>query len=163
MNESVIPEWANDIFVAKGLGFESINLRQFVWEYFVSQFEHMDIEEDAVKLEYFSHVVDTLIKNGSIDRAKSKLSTSTVSKTNRQPRNRALKQSALTEFEIKYKDYLDGESFTEPEMSAPDTNIEVLLWDAYMTLDHGDNEERLSMLDKLEKHFSKVGKPTTQS
>ncbi|BCL73979.1 hypothetical protein TUMSATVNIG1_59650 (plasmid) [Vibrio nigripulchritudo] len=35
-----------------------------------------------------------------------------------------------------------------------------LLWDAYMILDHGEHDERLAMLSKLEKHFSKVGKPT---
>ncbi|WP_258380117.1 hypothetical protein [Vibrio nigripulchritudo] len=44
MNESVMPNWANDIFMAKGLGFESIYLTQFVWEYFVSQFGHMDVK-----------------------------------------------------------------------------------------------------------------------
>ncbi|CCN38726.1 conserved hypothetical protein [Vibrio nigripulchritudo SFn27] len=106
------------------------------------------------KIRIFSHVVDTLTINSGIDRAKSTLSTSTV---NRQPRHRS-----LTEFEHKYKDYLDGESFTEPETLAPDTDIEVLRWDAYMALDHGDRDERQATLDKLENHFVKIGKPTSK-
>lgn len=35
-----------------------------------------------------------------------------------------------------------------------------LLWEAYMVMDHGDHDERLSMLSKLETHFNRVGKPT---
>ncbi|HDI3136633.1 TPA: hypothetical protein PMB18_001611 [Vibrio cholerae] len=42
-------------------------------------------------------------------------------------------------------------------------SLSELLWDAYMTLDHGTHDERLEMLAKLEKHFEKVGKPTTKS
>ncbi|MEI8659377.1 hypothetical protein [Vibrio sp. Hal054] len=42
-------------------------------------------------------------------------------------------------------------------------NLSELLWDAYMVLDHGDHDERLEMLDKLEKHFDKFGRPTTRS
>lgn len=42
-------------------------------------------------------------------------------------------------------------------------NQSKLLWDAYIILDHGDQDERLAMLDKLEKHFEKVGKPTIKS
>ncbi|WP_207105116.1 hypothetical protein, partial [Photobacterium damselae] len=34
-----------------------------------------------------------------------------------------------------------------------------LLWDAYMTLDHGNHYERLSMLENLKRYFEKVGKP----
>lgn len=40
------------------------------------------------------------------------------------------------------------------------TSVNELLWEAYMILDHGDHDERLAMLNKLEKHFDKVGKPT---
>ncbi|TLS74855.1 hypothetical protein [Photobacterium damselae] len=35
-----------------------------------------------------------------------------------------------------------------------------LLWKAYMTLDHGNPDERLSMLENLKRYFEKVGKPT---
>ncbi len=45
----------------------------------------------------------------------------------------------------------------------PIPNEKELLWDAYMILDHGDHGERLAMLNKLEKYFDKVGKPTTKS
>lgn len=31
-----------------------------------------------------------------------------------------------------------------------------LLWEAYNTLDHGDHDERLATLKKLEEHFDKV-------
>ncbi|EGQ8547989.1 hypothetical protein ACOJUY_004329 [Vibrio alginolyticus] len=41
--------------------------------------------------------------------------------------------------------------------------VNELLWDAYLTLDHGTHDERLTMLAKLEKHFDSVGKPTTKS
>ena len=37
-------------------------------------------------------------------------------------------------------------------------DLNKLLWDAYMALDHGDTEQRLAMLDKLEKHFNEHGK-----
>jgi len=37
-----------------------------------------------------------------------------------------------------------------------------LLWEAYMVLDHGNHDERLVMLDKLEKHFNKFGKPISK-
>ncbi|MCG9575409.1 hypothetical protein L1D14_04080 [Vibrio tubiashii] len=49
---------------------------------------------------------------------------------------------------VKYSDYHD---------------LSKLLWKTYMTLDHGDHDERLEILDKLEKHFEKVGKPTSKS
>lgn len=37
-----------------------------------------------------------------------------------------------------------------------------LLWDTYLILDHGEMQERLDMLDKLEKYFDEHGKPVNQ-
>lgn len=48
--------------------------------------------------------------------------------------------------------------FDEKRLPLPDQKQ--LLWDAYMTLDHGDHDERLSMLEMLENYFDRVGKPT---
>lgn len=49
------------------------------------------------------------------------------------------------------------------ELRLPIPNEKELLWDAYTVLDHGDHDERLAMLNKLEKYFDKAGKPTTKS
>lgn len=37
--------------------------------------------------------------------------------------------------------------------------VSQLLWDAFLILDHGENQERLDLLEKLEKHFFEHGKP----
>ncbi len=41
-------------------------------------------------------------------------------------------------------------------------SVSELLWDAYVTLDHGTHDERLEMLDKLEKYFDTFGKPNNR-
>lgn len=51
--------------------------------------------------------------------------------------------------------------FDEKRLPLPDQKQ--LLWDAYMTLNHGDHDERLSMLEQLENYFERVGKPTKES
>ncbi|MDA0152188.1 hypothetical protein OH460_07740 [Vibrio sp. Makdt] len=51
--------------------------------------------------------------------------------------------------------------FDKDRLSIP--SEKELLWDAYLTLDHGDHDERLAMLSKLENYFDKVGKPPTKS
>ncbi|MGD8116932.1 hypothetical protein [Vibrio sp. TRT 29B02] len=48
--------------------------------------------------------------------------------------------------------------FDKKRLPLPDQ--EQMLWDAYMILDHGGYDERLSMLEKLENYFERVGKPT---
>lgn len=48
--------------------------------------------------------------------------------------------------------------FDEKRLPLP--NAQTLLWEAYSVLDHGEQHERLSMLEKLENYFKRVGKPT---
>lgn len=50
-----------------------------------------------------------------------------------------------------------------PERHQEHTSVNELLWEAYMTLEHGDHDERLGILDKLKNHFERVGKPTMRS
>ncbi|ARR10579.1 hypothetical protein Vc3S01_p40093 (plasmid) [Vibrio campbellii] len=50
----------------------------------------------------------------------------------------------------------------EREQLKEQPNPKELLWDAYMLLDHGDHDERLKMLDKLEKYFDMFGKPSNK-
>lgn len=38
-----------------------------------------------------------------------------------------------------------------------------LLWDAFMIMDHGDHDERLALLEKLESHFKKTGKTASRT
>ncbi len=38
IDTDTIPEWANDILVAKGIGFERIEVKDVIWSYFTSQF-----------------------------------------------------------------------------------------------------------------------------
>lgn len=47
----------------------------------------------------------------------------------------------------------------EREQLKEQPNPKELLWDAYMLLDH---DERLKMLDKLEKYFDMFGKPSNK-
>lgn len=49
------------------------------------------------------------------------------------------------------------------EKSQLHSSVEGLLWEAYLTLDHGDHDERLSTLNKLESYFKRTGKPATLS
>ncbi len=49
------------------------------------------------------------------------------------------------------------------ENRIPMPNDRELLWAAYLVLDHGEADERLELLDKLQRHFERVGKPTTST
>jgi hypothetical protein len=42
------------------------------------------------------------------------------------------------------------------------THIKELLWESYLILDHGDHDERLEMLDRLERYFQTFGKPSSK-
>jgi hypothetical protein len=37
--------------------------------------------------------------------------------------------------------------------------INELLWDAYMVIDHGTADEQVVILNKLQSHFDKTGRP----
>ncbi|MDX5049951.1 hypothetical protein [Vibrio cholerae] len=55
----VIPNWANEILISKGLGFERIEVKEVVWEYFEIQFGEFDCEQKMIEM-YFISVVDAL-------------------------------------------------------------------------------------------------------
>lgn len=58
---------------------------------------------------------------------------------------------------IEQKSMLEASSTNTASVS-----VSELLWDAYMIMDHGSHDERLAMLDKLEKHFDTFGKPNSR-
>lgn len=63
-----IPDWATEIFTSKGLGFEKAGLHSLIWDYYVSQFSHMGIEQTEHE-QYYAHILTQLVKEGSIDKA----------------------------------------------------------------------------------------------
>lgn len=45
----MIPEWANNVLINKGLGFESVEFKTFVYGYFAEQFEGMNLPISELK------------------------------------------------------------------------------------------------------------------
>ncbi len=111
---TLIPDWANEVMIAKGIGFEREEVKSVIWGYFESQFSEFDCDQTQLET-YFAHMVDQLVKNGDVDRARKHfLSNSYKSKSalperqlkvfERQP----LKQDAVSEFEEKWKNYINS-------------------------------------------------------
>lgn len=48
VDDSIVPEWANDVLVAKGLGFEVAGLKGLLRGYFEQQFSVMDVEQNLM-------------------------------------------------------------------------------------------------------------------
>ncbi len=96
----MIPDWANTVLVNKGLGFESVEFKEFVFGFFDEQFQDMDLTTKELHA-YFVVFLDSEIKKGNIDKA--------IKHFKQQPKTiaeaRPVRQSALTEFEEKYRDY----------------------------------------------------------
>lgn len=141
-----IPDWATEIFTSKGLGFEKAGLHSLIWDYYVSQFSHMDIEQ-AEHEQYYAHMLTQLIKEGSIDKAidllreleengqgynsitpkschHSPLHLDSVTQFEEKMENhlarthqpRPVRLSAMTIFEEKVKNYLGEEYFNTEEL-----------------------------------------------
>ncbi|CAH7368065.1 hypothetical protein VCRA2110O2_30093 [Vibrio crassostreae] len=149
------PNFVKNILIAKGIGFEGQGFDQLIWNNFVSQFGHKECSNN-VREAHFSHYIDSTIKSGGIERVKAELS-ATPQFNN--VRERPIRQSKLAEFEEKAAIYLsqfpdDDEADDEIFLSESE-----LLWQAYLALQNGGLEERQAMLDKLENHFQRVGKP----
>ncbi len=102
-----IPAWAQDIFVSKGLGFERIEVRYIVWDYFVLQFSQIECSESEYQL-YFAAMVNTFNNDGSIEKARQFCRDSDLSFM-RNPTPTPVRQSALTVFEEKMADYLQDD------------------------------------------------------
>lgn len=149
------PDFVKSILITKGIGFEGQGFDQLIWNNFVSHFGHKECS-NKVREVHFSHYIDSTIKSGGIERVKAELST-TPQLNN--VRERPIRQSKLAEFEEKAAIYLSQ----FPDDDEADEEIFVseseLLWQAYLTLQNGGLDERQAMLDKLENHFLRAGKP----
>lgn len=66
---ALIPDWAHEVFVAKGIGFEHNEVKEVVWEYFVCQFGEFECDQVTLKV-YLAAVVGELIKKGDIEKAR---------------------------------------------------------------------------------------------
>lgn len=154
-----IPGWADSIFKAKGLGFESTIFHELVWDYFYSKYREKEYPEH-VFCNHFGSFIDAEIKNGSIDKA-SKL----AEQLKRQKvKNNNVRQSAMSIFEEKFSNYLnDGTSEFHTQISPepaffPSAKLSQseelqLMLDAYSALKSNDLEARSSMLFRLEEYF----------
>lgn len=64
----MIPEWANNVFINKGLGFESHDFKAFVYGYFDEQFQGMNLPISDLQ-NYLEAFLDSETKKGTIDKA----------------------------------------------------------------------------------------------
>ncbi|CAH0543290.1 hypothetical protein [Vibrio marisflavi] len=161
LNKSSIPQWAKDILCAKGLGFDSKEVQETVWHYFVDQFSCMDISISELGL-YFGHLIDEELKKGNIKKAREMFNSQSIS--SHRKKNQTVKLSALTEFTEKYTNYLEEdvqEGTQEEHPIALDLNqIEYqLLYEAYTALESDDESQKLKIIEKLRKFFEQVGRP----
>jgi hypothetical protein len=162
LDASFIPHWADEILKLKGLGFEVKGLDLLMWDYFVSQFGTMEVTDDELKY-YFASVVDTLIKNGHVERGRRMLILERQEKaTARQNAHvKPVKQSSLAEFDDKVADYL-SENTDVPVSDAKhehshQTVERELLWGAYQALKTGSEEDRVAVLKTLDDYYEKIG------
>lgn len=112
VDDSIVPEWANDVLVAKGLGFEVAGLKGLLWDYFEQQFSVMGVEQNLM-VAYFECFIDDSLKNGNVTKGIAVLKEYHASQAPRKRRHyrsaeqpRPVKQSQLTEFEKKFAYYL---------------------------------------------------------
>lgn len=141
------PTFVKSVLIAKGLGFEAQGFDQLVWDNFVSQFGYVECEK------HFAHYINSMIKNGGIDRINSDLR---AAPSPNSVRERPIRQSKLAEFEEKVANYLaQFPDDDEVEGQALESESD-LLWQAYLALKNGRIDERQVVLDKLEAYFSRV-------
>lgn len=149
------PNFIKNILISKGLGFEGQGFDQLIWNNFVSQFGLKECSNKVLEV-HFTHYIDSTIKSGGIERVKAELSTTPqFNNVNERP----IRQSKLAEFEEKaaiYLSHLPDDDEGDEEIFLSDSE---LLWQAYLTLQNGELDERQAMLDKLESHFLRAGKP----
>ncbi|CCN86045.1 conserved hypothetical protein [Vibrio nigripulchritudo SFn27] len=103
-DDSKVPEWANRISVAKGLGFETPGLKGLMWSHF---YEHSsDTEFSQFELERrLGNFLEGSIRRGSVSKANKILKCSRVNLHNQ---SQPVKYSAFVQFEEKYKCYFSG-------------------------------------------------------
>ncbi len=96
-----IPDWANEVMIAKGIGFERTEVKTAIWSYFESQFAEFDCEHSLLET-YFGHMVDTLIKNGDVDKARRYFDVSDHTESlDRTSKSRPIRRSQISLFEEK--------------------------------------------------------------
>ncbi|CAH0542981.1 hypothetical protein [Vibrio marisflavi] len=162
INKSVIPQWANEILFSKGLGVDAKEVQQLVWDYFVEQFECMDVGVTELSL-YFGHLIDEELKKGTIKQAREMFNKQSI--PSRRRKNKPVRHSELTNFTEKYADYLDDDDQApapnvalEEATSTNQTEYE-LLYEAYQALECNDEQQRQKTLSKLRKFFEQVNGP----
>jgi len=114
-DDKSVPDWADNILINKGLGFEIKGLKYLLWDYFNIQFSEMDCEQEML-INYFSCYVDESIKNGNVTKGirflESQREEERQEDQSRTQRpmyyQRPIRQSMLAEFEEKARNYLDS-------------------------------------------------------
>lgn len=106
---SNLPESIQEVLATKGLAFQVSGLSELLWHDFIEEFGTEFIASPYLD-RYFAAFVDQQIKQGKIDNAIKALraQTPTAPNTHR-------KQSLLSEFEDKYRDYLFDDDFLATE------------------------------------------------
>lgn len=100
---SLIPNWATEVMIAKGVGFERAEVKDVIWSYFESQFSEFDCGQNQLEM-YFAHMVDTLIKNGDVDKARKHFADiSRMETLQPQRKTRPIRRSQLSIFDEKAK------------------------------------------------------------
>ncbi|BEI26414.1 hypothetical protein H8F18_14605 [Vibrio fluvialis] len=107
-----MPDWANDMLICKGLGFEVQGLSECLWREFCAQFGLIECKL-SVRKDYFAHYIKQQIRSGGITNKISKLKAQQKAAMGQNrnyhyaaPRPR---KSMLQEFEEKYAEYLRDE------------------------------------------------------
>lgn len=97
----MIPSWANDVMIAKGIGFETAEVKEAIWGYFELQFSECDWEESLLE-KYFGCMIDKLIKNGDVEKARKHFNVTHQPKAlGKQTTKRPMRRSQLSQFEEK--------------------------------------------------------------
>lgn len=104
-----MPDWANDMLICKGLGFEVQGLSECLWQEFYAQFGSIECKL-SVRKDNFAHYIKQQIRSGAIT---SKISTLKAQQKAAMGQNRNYhyaaprpRKSMLQEFEEKYAEYL---------------------------------------------------------
>lgn len=103
----MVPSWANEIMIAKGIGFESEDVKDVIWTYFESQFSEFECGQNQLEM-YFAHMVGKLIKNGDVDKARKHFADISRMEALQppQPKARPIRRSQLATFDEKANRFL---------------------------------------------------------
>ncbi|MGR5558380.1 hypothetical protein ACQKQC_19080 [Vibrio fortis] len=103
VDADVLPEWANEILIAKGIGFERAEVKSIVWTYYVEQL-WSEQDSQSKQESTFGQMLTQIIKDGGIEKAKAHFAT-----LDEAPPVGTVRQSKLAEFEEKMARYLEDD------------------------------------------------------